>query len=255
MMFTMWIAIQTMKKQRISVDKKSSLMLICSCDNISREYQTNNKEGIPLKRTEKPLTGKVYDFVYDGIINGTITNNDILTENALVEELGVSKSPVRGALILLCEENVIQSIPRLGYKVLQITPDQVQKLTEARFALEPFMLEKAWPLLQAEQMMQLTQHLRQCKETELKNTSIRENWIRNIQFHTMLASFAQNEYLLSSLEYVLRSCARAAAQYYLHTRGIPQGEADYHDAIVEAIVQHDLQTAQAMLKQDIQQII
>lgn len=206
-------------------------------------------------RTEKPLTGKVYDFVYAGIINGTITNNDILTENALVEELGVSKSPVRGALILLCEENVIQSIPRLGYKVLQITPDQVQKLTEARFALEPFMLEKAWPQMREEQLMLLTQHLHESKETELKDTSIRENWMRNIRFHMLLASFAQNEYLLSSLEHVLKSCARAAAQYYLHTRGIPQGEADFHDLMVDAIVRRDYQTALDTLKQDMQQII
>lgn len=173
----------------------------------------------------------------------------------MVEELGVSKSPVRGALILLCEENVIQSIPRLGYKVLQITPDQVQKLTEARFALEPFMLEKAWPQMREEQITQLTMHLRQSKETELKDTSIHENWMRNIRFHMLLASFAENEYLLSSLEHVLKSCARAAAQYYLHTRGIPQGEADLHDAIVNAITRRDYQAAMETLKQDMRQII
>lgn len=72
-----------------------------------------------------------------------ITGNDILTESALVKRLQVSKSPVREALILLCEENILIAIPRLGYKVVQITPGQMAKLIEARYALEPFMLKKA----------------------------------------------------------------------------------------------------------------
>ena len=55
----------------------------------------------------------------------------------------MSKSPVREALILLCEENILIAIPRLGYKVVQITPGQMAKLIEARYALEPFMLKKA----------------------------------------------------------------------------------------------------------------
>lgn len=205
--------------------------------------------------TGKPLTSLVYEHVYNGIINAIITNNDILTENELAEKLGVSKAPVRGALILLCEEKVLQSIPRVGYKVLQITSGQVSKLAEARWALEPFLMERAWPVLDAGKIERLEDHLRDSKKAELTETSIGANWMRNIQFHTLLASFAENEYLQSALERVLRNCARAATQYYLHIRGIPQGEADKHDAIVSAIARGDRDGALNTLREDIREMI
>jgi len=89
-----------------------------------------------LVKNTKPLTSMVYERLYGEIVNGTITSNDILTEAALVQKMEVSKSPVREALILLCEENVLQAIPRIGYRVIQITPSQMAKLIEARMALD-----------------------------------------------------------------------------------------------------------------------
>ena len=203
----------------------------------------------------KPLTSMVYEHVYDGILSGDITNNDILTENELAEKLAVSKAPVRGALILLCEEKVLRAIPRVGYQVLQITSGQVGKLAEARWALEPFLLEKAWPTLDAKKIRRLEDHLRASKKAELSKTSIAANWMRNIQFHMLLAGFAENEYLQGALERVLKSCARAATQYFLHIRGIPQGEMDKHDAIVAAIAGGDREAALNALREDIREII
>lgn len=197
----------------------------------------------------------VYEKVYADIINGTITSNDILTEGALVSELAVSKSPVREALILLCEEEVLESIPRMGYKVVQVTPAQVQILAEARAALEPFMLRKAWDIMEECELLQLEESIERCKADEKVNTSVQDNWRRNIAFHMQLASFAKNDYLLSMLERTLRTCARAATQYYLHTHGIPQGEAGMHDVLVKAIRARDLDTAMDILRADIRQIV
>ncbi|NLB91176.1 MAG: GntR family transcriptional regulator, partial [Clostridiales bacterium] len=147
----------------------------------------------------KPLTAMVYDHIYTEIVNGNLTSNDILTEGALTQKLEVSKSPVREALIMLCEENVLQAIPRTGYKVIQITPVQVASLIEARDALEPFLLEKAWPKMEEAQINQLVEHYQWSKKDELIHTTIQDNWYRNISFHMLLASFAGNDYLLEAL--------------------------------------------------------
>ena len=84
----------------------------------------------------KPLTARVYDEVYSDIINGKYGSQDIITESALVEKYGVSKSPVREALIQLCNEDVVRVIPRLGYMVVQITPKEIRELAEMRTVLE-----------------------------------------------------------------------------------------------------------------------
>lgn len=202
----------------------------------------------------KPLTSMVYEKVYSEIINGSITVNDILTESSLVSWLEVSKSPVREALILLCEENVLQSIPRMGYKVVQILPGQVEKLTETRLALEPFMLQKAWESVGEKEIMRLEEHWMKAKQDEVINTSVQDNWRRNIEFHLLLGSFSQNEYLAAMLEKTLRTCARAATLYFLH-KGVPKGEADLHNALLEAFRGRDQAKAISILQEDIHQIL
>lgn len=203
----------------------------------------------------KPLTYMVYEQVYADIVNGEINSNDILTECALVERFKVSKSPVREALILLCEEEVLQSIPRIGYKVIQILPDQVESLTEVRYALEPFMLRKTWGSLGSAEIAQLEEHLSLSKEDEKTHMSVQDNWRRNIAFHILLASFAKNDYLQAMLERTLKACARAAMQYYVQVRGIPKGEVDLHDIIMQAIRDRDIEKALATLEEDMRQIV
>ena len=39
--------------------------------------------------------------------NGEYRPNDILTENQMIEKFGVSKSPVREALVELCKDGVL----------------------------------------------------------------------------------------------------------------------------------------------------
>ena len=44
----------------------------------------------------------------------------LLTERELVERFQVSKAPIREALLRLCNEEVLTSIPRCGYVVVRI---------------------------------------------------------------------------------------------------------------------------------------
>ena len=108
-----------------------------------------------MNHTSKPLTMMVYDYVYGEITNGNLTCNDILTEASLTEKLSVSKSPVREALIMLCNENVLECIPRRGYRVVFICKDELKQIVETRQALELFMFERAFPRLTRQDLNRL----------------------------------------------------------------------------------------------------
>ena len=56
------------------------------------------------------LKSLVYQETLDGIISGAYKANQILNEKELVQKFGVSKSPVREALIALCNEGVLRNI-------------------------------------------------------------------------------------------------------------------------------------------------
>ncbi|WP_418668271.1 GntR family transcriptional regulator, partial [Allofournierella sp.] len=68
---------------------------------------------MPSKNT---LTEQVYERVYEDVVNGVFVNGQVITENMLIQRYHVSKSPVREALVSLCDEQVLQSIPRTGYQ-------------------------------------------------------------------------------------------------------------------------------------------
>lgn len=67
------------------------------------------------------LKKKVYDDVLQSIVRGEYSADDIISEGMLIEKYNVSKSPVREALVQLCSENVLKSIPRCGYMVVKLT--------------------------------------------------------------------------------------------------------------------------------------
>ena len=67
------------------------------------------------------LTAQVHDRILEMIIQNPSGEQLVLNERRLMEQLGVSKAPVREALIRLCSEGVLVSVPRFGYVVVQLT--------------------------------------------------------------------------------------------------------------------------------------
>ena len=71
------------------------------------------------------LSEKVYRFLRDGIAEGRYQTGDCLVEMKIAEELGVSRTPVREAMKLLCHEGLLTAQPRRGMSVTRLTPAQV----------------------------------------------------------------------------------------------------------------------------------
>lgn len=65
--------------------------------------ETQMSENIKLK-------DKIYDKVLNEITEGYYQQNQIITERELIEKYGVSKSPVREALIELCNEKCWKAV-------------------------------------------------------------------------------------------------------------------------------------------------
>lgn len=80
---------------------------------------------------------EVFKYFRQKILKGEALPGSKLTESQLAEEMGISRTPVREALHSLEMEKLIQSVPRLGYVVREITKEDVEEIIEIRLALEP----------------------------------------------------------------------------------------------------------------------
>jgi DNA-binding GntR family transcriptional regulator len=84
----------------------------------------------------KSLKELTLDELRRRIIDGRIGFGEALSENTLASELGVSKTPVREALMQLRTEGLVDIQPQRGTFVLPAGAEQVVAITELRAVLE-----------------------------------------------------------------------------------------------------------------------
>ena len=81
------------------------------------------------------LADQVFERLENDIIFGVYARDEVLTELKLVEQLGVSRTPIREALRRLEQERLIQDIGK-GSRVVGITRNDVMDIMNIREHLE-----------------------------------------------------------------------------------------------------------------------
>lgn len=89
------------------------------------------------------LSEYVFDTIREAILNGKYKENDLLKENALATELGVSRTPVRETLKQLELEGLVLLIPNKGASVIGFSKKDVKDIYEMRALLEGLCVKKA----------------------------------------------------------------------------------------------------------------
>lgn len=90
---------------------------------MSKKNETNKKETGKKKKLKHV---KVYDRIYEKIQKGIYPpGTQLPSENALAEEMGVSRMTLRKALTLFSEDGIIKNIPGVGHFVC--TPEDAHK--------------------------------------------------------------------------------------------------------------------------------
>lgn len=82
------------------------------------------------------LERRVYERLRDGIVDGVHAPGSQLVEARIAEELGVSKTPVREALIRLQRDGLVQIEPYRGARVLEPSAADIREVLELRSLLE-----------------------------------------------------------------------------------------------------------------------
>jgi len=191
------------------------------------------------------LRDQVYDTLESLIIDGTLRPGERLLEAELAEQLNVSRNPVREALTLLAHAGWVDLRPRHGAYVHRPTAKEIDDFFRIRNVLE---VESA--RLAAE------------KATEQDVRELRELWQRGIaaveaddepgtaaansDFHDRVTGIADNRVLDEML-----GLLKKRLRWYFAPVARIRGRAswDEHEALLEAIADHDPDRAGAIMAQ------
>jgi len=89
------------------------------------------------------IRDQVYGRIKQEILSGNISPGSRVLEGRLAKQISVSRTPVREALHLLEMEGFLESFPRVGYRVRQVTHEEGMEIHEIRAVLEPLAARKA----------------------------------------------------------------------------------------------------------------
>jgi DNA-binding GntR family transcriptional regulator len=83
------------------------------------------------------LPEQIFDLVRERIVSGSVPLDAPLRQDALANELGVSKIPLREALARLEQEGLLVSHPNRGFFVRPLNVEEAEELYALRLKIEP----------------------------------------------------------------------------------------------------------------------
>ena len=78
----------------------------------------------------KSLKEHVYRYLAEKIDSGELHGGDRVPEQGVCDELGISRTPVREALIQLASDGYLESVPRKGFHVRSVSEQSAREIFE-----------------------------------------------------------------------------------------------------------------------------
>ncbi len=95
----------------------------------------------------RTITGAIFNRLRAEILDGKFLPGAPLKQDLLANSFGVSRIPVREALLQLEAEGLVRIVPHKGAIVTSISRDEIEDVFDLRMLLEPRLLERSAPLL------------------------------------------------------------------------------------------------------------
>jgi DNA-binding GntR family transcriptional regulator len=103
----------------------------------------------------KTVGQMVYSVLREAILSGAFSPGEWLRQESLAEAIGVSRIPVRTALLQLESEGMITFHPHRGARVRTLSPEQIDEIYRLRTLLETYALTRANRQLEPERLARL----------------------------------------------------------------------------------------------------
>ena len=88
---------------------------------------------------------RAYAHVKRGILDGTREGGQFFTEGEVADAVGVSRTPVREALLRLEVEGLVRLYPKRGALIVPVSAQEAQDVIEARGVIEEWAASRIWP--------------------------------------------------------------------------------------------------------------
>ena len=194
---------------------------------------------INAKPIERPNTLKAlaYDRIKGLITAGELKFNIIYSAKSLGESLGVSRTPVREALMQLANEGFLTVLQGRGYKLRKISEQEVINLMEAIQVIESYIFERMMSRLTDEDLQMMEDSLNRMKK--IREKDLHAFFETDKQFHMVLVNSYSNGPIRQVTEQFRSLISMIAEMVFSPRGGRIEKVITEHEEILNALHQKD----------------
>jgi DNA-binding GntR family transcriptional regulator len=191
----------------------------------------------------------VLDVLRDRIIRGEYAEGAPLRQDALAEDLGVSRIPVREALHQLQAEGLVSFSPHVGAVVSTLSLTEIEELFDLRAMIEPDQLRRAIACISDENLERAAEIL-DAYEAAFQRGDVSAWGSLNWQFHSILLAPANRPLTFRLLENLHNQSERYMRVQLSLTHGEERANVE-HREILATVRRREAKQASRLLTEHI----
>lgn len=209
--------------------------------------QSTHSEYAVQRITRKTVVELVVEKLRNRILNGKLPPGTQLRQEALAEELGVSRIPLREAFRLLSSEGLVELQPHRGAFVSLLSAAEVVELFQLRRRIEPWLIEEAADNISHAALDKAEELI------EVMNTCKAEDWGHlNWQLHEMIYIAADKPTALAILK-TLHDKSERYFRFQIVNAPIRHQSRQEHMQLIEACRKRDGKKAYKVMEHHIEE--
>ena len=188
------------------------------------------------------------DALKNAIMNGNLEPEHVYSEQAVADQLGISKTPVHHALLELAGKGFLTILPRRGFQVRAFTAQEIRNLFAFRRPLEVAVLAQVAPDLTDKEFRDLEKlHVKLEQVTKVEEYA----W-GDIAIHKYFVNLTGNQFFIDALSHIWDMVAWLAVTHltndpeidapFQHRKNVSSGTLEHHE-VLRALKKGDLDQA------------
>jgi DNA-binding GntR family transcriptional regulator len=197
----------------------------------------------------KSASAAAAELIRKAIVDGRLDPGSRLKEEELARELGISRTPVREALLVLQAEGLIESTPNRGATVRSYDAADLDDLYQLRALLEGFAARLAAARITAEEVDRLRDSCERFVGLRADD-DVTELVQENVRFHDVILSAAGSQRLAQMVRGVIQLplVYRSYVWYSPDQKLISE---HYHRQLTAALATRDAERAELVMKEHV----
>ena len=186
-----------------------------------------------LETDDRSLRIRVFNAIENAILDGEYKDGDSLNELRLSKELGVSRTPVREALMQLELEGLVRNVPNKGAVVIGVTEQDIHDIYEIRIRIEGLASRLCAENITEDELRALEQIV-DLQEFYLLKNDTEQIWKLDGDFHKIIYDASRSRPLRFTLSN-FHNYIKKARDISVQTEGRAVKTVAEHRAILDAI--------------------